>query len=71
VSQIFKQCVRHLLQGKALSAEDVVDILTLKDNLDNTDDYATALHILARVRVSRGVFVMLDPCRTRVLLEHA
>ncbi|KAI0302174.1 Non-repetitive/WGA-negative nucleoporin C-terminal-domain-containing protein [Russula brevipes] len=45
---IFKQLVRSLLQGKALSVEDIVDVLSLKDNDTTMSDYATALHILAR-----------------------
>jgi len=45
---IFKQLVRSLLQGKALSVEDIVDVLSLKDNDMTMSDYATALHILAR-----------------------
>ncbi|KAJ7219294.1 hypothetical protein GGX14DRAFT_591296, partial [Mycena pura] len=48
---IFKDLVRQLLQGKALSMEDTVDVLTLKDNLTSLDDYTTALHLLARVQV--------------------
>jgi nuclear pore complex protein Nup133 len=31
--------------------EDVVDVLTLKDNTSTMEDYATALHLLARVKV--------------------
>ncbi|EIN07336.1 hypothetical protein PUNSTDRAFT_71669 [Punctularia strigosozonata HHB-11173 SS5] len=46
--QVFKQLVRQLLQGRVLSIEDIVDVLTLKDNTDSVDDYATALHLLAR-----------------------
>ncbi|KAI9509614.1 Non-repetitive/WGA-negative nucleoporin C-terminal-domain-containing protein [Russula earlei] len=45
---IFKQLVRFLLQGKALSVEDMADALSLKDNDTTIDDYATALHLLAR-----------------------
>ena len=47
----------------------MVDILTLKDNLDNTDDYATALHILARVRV--GFLALLSILAQPAVLEHA
>jgi nuclear pore complex protein Nup133 len=53
VCQVFKQLVRSLLQGKALSVEDMADILTLKDNDTTIGDYATALHLLARADVSR------------------
>ncbi|KIK57777.1 hypothetical protein GYMLUDRAFT_45965 [Collybiopsis luxurians FD-317 M1] len=45
---IFKNLVKDLLQGKVLSIEDTVDVLTLKDNLDTVGDYATALHLLSR-----------------------
>ncbi|KAN0123739.1 Non-repetitive/WGA-negative nucleoporin C-terminal domain containing protein [Russula decolorans] len=45
---IFKQLVRSLFQGKALSVEDIADVLSLKDNDTTIDDYATALHLLAR-----------------------
>ncbi|KAJ7774888.1 hypothetical protein B0H16DRAFT_78349 [Mycena metata] len=46
---IFKDLVRKLLQGNALSMEDTVDVLTLKDNTTSVEDYTTALHLLARV----------------------
>lgn len=45
---IFKQLVRSLFQGKALSVEDIADVLSLKDNDTTIGDYATALHLLAR-----------------------
>ncbi|KAJ7111560.1 hypothetical protein C8R43DRAFT_1091558 [Mycena crocata] len=47
---IFKDLVRQLLQGNALSMEDTVDVLTLKDNMTSVEDYTTALHLLARVQ---------------------
>lgn len=43
--------MKDLLQGKSLSIEDTVDVLTLKDNFDSVGDYATALHLLARCNV--------------------
>lgn len=49
--QIFKQLVRLLLQGKALHIEDIVDALTLRDNYDSLENYATALHLLSRDQV--------------------
>jgi nuclear pore complex protein Nup133 len=52
VVQIFKNLIRGLFQGKVLSVEDAVDVLTLKDNTDSVGDYATALHLLARAHVS-------------------
>ena len=51
ISQIFRELVRALLQGKALPIEDAVDVLTLKDNTSTPEDFATALHLLARVQV--------------------
>jgi len=45
---VLKNHVRDMLQGKVLDVEGVVDVLTLKDNADSIDDYATALHLLAR-----------------------
>ena len=44
--------------------EDAADILTLKDNTDSVEDYATALHLLARAQVklffvSSEVFLMI------------
>ncbi|KAG2078254.1 hypothetical protein BDR04DRAFT_1088016 [Suillus decipiens] len=44
---IMKIFVRQVLQGKALSLEDAVDVLTLQDNEEGTENYATALHLLA------------------------
>ncbi|KAK7467177.1 hypothetical protein VKT23_004235 [Stygiomarasmius scandens] len=51
---IFKNFVRELLQGKVLSIEDTVDVLTLKDNVDTPGDYATALHLLARCQLPQA-----------------
>lgn len=48
LSLVFKQLVRSLLQGRALSVEDVADALSMKDNDTTISDYATALHLLAR-----------------------
>ncbi|KAJ3847514.1 hypothetical protein EV368DRAFT_76646 [Lentinula lateritia] len=48
LTNIFKNLVKDLLQGKSLSIEDTVDVLTLKDNFDSVGDYTTALHLLAR-----------------------
>ena len=47
--------MRDILQGKVLNVEGVVDVLTLKDNEDSIDDYATALHLLARAEVNSPV----------------
>ncbi|RPD66182.1 hypothetical protein L227DRAFT_539315 [Lentinus tigrinus ALCF2SS1-6] len=45
---VFKFFVRRLLQGKALSVEDMAELLSLKDNRNREEDYAAALHLLAR-----------------------
>ncbi|CDO69523.1 hypothetical protein BN946_scf184785.g28 [Trametes cinnabarina] len=45
---VFKYLVRQLLQGKALSVEDMAEVLSLKDNHNRVEDYTTALHLLAR-----------------------
>ncbi|KAJ3755523.1 hypothetical protein EV360DRAFT_96127 [Lentinula raphanica] len=47
LTNIFRNLVKDLLQGKALSVEDTVDVLMLKDNFETMGDYATALHLLA------------------------
>jgi len=49
-AQIFKQLLRQLLQGKALSDEELVDLLSLKDNDETLDDFYAALHILAKTK---------------------
>ncbi len=51
--------MRLLLQGKALSVEDMADVLTLKDNFDRVDDYATALQLLAHAEVCHNVVASL------------
>jgi nuclear pore complex protein Nup133 len=53
--------VRQLLQGNALSMEDTVDVLTLKDNTTSVEDYTTALHLLARVQVRLMRLLFQDP----------
>lgn len=55
---MLKNHVRDILQGKVLNVEAVVDVLTLKDNGDSIDDYATALHLLARAEVNPAVFYL-------------
>ena len=51
-SQVFKDLLRQLLQGKALSIEDTVDLLTLKDNAESLEDYTTSLQLLNYAKVS-------------------
>ena len=50
INQIFKQLLRQLLQGKALSDEELVDLLSLKDNDESLDDFYVALHILTKAK---------------------
>lgn len=50
VTQIFKQLLRQLLLGKALSDEELVDLLSLKDNDESLDDFYAALHILTKTK---------------------
>jgi len=50
MNQIFKQLLRQLLQGKALSDEELVDLLSLKDNDETLDDFYAALHILTKTK---------------------
>jgi nuclear pore complex protein Nup133 len=40
------------LQGKALTIEDAADVLTLKDNEETVEDFATALQLVSRATVS-------------------
>jgi nuclear pore complex protein Nup133 len=59
--------VKDMLQGKALSVEDTVDILTMKDNEESLDDFETALLLLAEAKVSflaqvKGLSAQSFPC---------
>ena len=47
----FMVLVKNLLIGQALSAEDLVDLLTLKDNFyDQVTDYASAIDVCVRAK---------------------
>jgi hypothetical protein len=50
---VFRQAVRGILTGKALNVEDMVDLLTMKNNNDEAglDDYVLALNLLHGTRV--------------------
>ncbi|KAF9564613.1 hypothetical protein CPC08DRAFT_684782 [Agrocybe pediades] len=48
-NHIFRDITRQLLQGKALEIEDMVEVLTLKDNTQSVEDFVTSLHLLATV----------------------
>lgn len=50
LESLFRNMIRTLLQGKVLSVEDMADILSLKDNKETAEDYATALHLIAGAR---------------------
>ncbi|EMD38365.1 hypothetical protein CERSUDRAFT_113529 [Gelatoporia subvermispora B] len=50
LQHVFRLLVRRLLLGKALSIEDVAELLSLKDNEPEIEDYATALHLLAKAK---------------------
>lgn len=46
---------RQLLSGRAMALEDTVDLLTLKDNKESIEDYATALHLLGYAQVRHSI----------------
>ncbi|TIC13544.1 hypothetical protein E3Q10_01047 [Wallemia mellicola] len=47
----FHNLIRGLYNGKALNAEDLVDLLTLKDNfLEQVTDYASAIDVCVRAK---------------------
>ncbi|KAL4265228.1 nucleoporin Nup133 family protein [Pleurotus pulmonarius] len=46
LSLLVKQFIRELLQGKALSMENVADVLSLQDNENSIENYITALQLL-------------------------
>jgi nuclear pore complex protein Nup133 len=48
---LLRGMVHDLLQGKVLSTEDLIDVLTLKNNRETVEDYRTALQLLARIEV--------------------
>ncbi|KAI5890655.1 uncharacterized protein SCHCODRAFT_02632498 [Schizophyllum commune H4-8] len=45
-ARIFREYVRTLLQGNVLSVEDMVDVLSMRDNSESPDDYVIALRLL-------------------------
>jgi len=54
LAKCFKDILKQLLQGKALSVEDAVDLLSLKDNSNSLADYATALKLLVSADIPAG-----------------
>ncbi|KZO95840.1 hypothetical protein CALVIDRAFT_598898 [Calocera viscosa TUFC12733] len=64
LSDVFKACVKHVMHGDILSIEDLVDILTLKDNgRSEYKDYATALKAFERGETE------IPPARAQLTLE--
>lgn len=63
--KIFRDILRQLLQGKALSIEDIIELLTLKDNTDSVENYATSVHLLQSVTVRFTLTIR------KVSLSHA
>ncbi|KAF8910963.1 methyltransferase type 11 [Gymnopilus junonius] len=56
-AHIFRDLLRQLLQGKALSIEDLVELLTLKDNAESVDDFARSLQLLSSLKVCRFIAI--------------
>jgi hypothetical protein len=54
--QLFVRLGSNLMRGRTLRPEDLIDLLTLKANQaeDQVGDYATALDVLSRARVSHA-----------------
>lgn len=61
IQQVFKQLVRSLLQGKALSVEDTADLMSLKDNSDSLADYKTCLDLIAADAVCIHARLFVSP----------
>lgn len=63
---VFKQLVKRLLQGKALSVEEAADVLSLKDNEEEgaLDSYVTALRLLINANVRLPAFLLVDDYHT-------
>jgi Non-repetitive/WGA-negative nucleoporin C-terminal len=67
--QLLARLLKRLLQDKALSAEDLIDVQTLKQNLeDDVLDYFRALEVLRRSKVSREQVRRLDVNRDLTIL---
>ena len=72
-TQVFKDLVRQILQGKALSVEQLVELITLKDNSTTPDEYSTSLQLLERaaVRVSAILWTCTDSRRPYRMLARS
>ena len=57
--QLYKSCVRNVLQGHVLALEDMVDILTLKEK---ADDHAIALQLIKTATVCGMTASVSDVC---------
>jgi nuclear pore complex protein Nup133 len=51
LKQLFQRILRQFLQGNALTEEDAVDILSMKDNTEWPTDFMDALIIVLNSRV--------------------
>lgn len=52
-AQLYAKFTKQLLQGQVLSAEDLIDLMTLKENVgEQSGDFGAAVEILVRSKVS-------------------
>jgi hypothetical protein len=52
IAQLYAKLAARLFAGETLSAEDLIDLYTLKENTrENVGDFATALEVLVRAKV--------------------
>lgn len=58
--QLFQRILRQFLQGNALTEEDAIDILSLKDNTEWPTDFVDALIILSNSRVRSHDLLYVD-----------
>lgn len=50
--KLYSDCVKRLLQGLVISSEDLIDVLTLKDNEKGTEDLFYGIEVYRRAKVS-------------------
>lgn len=59
--QLFATISTRLFQGAALKPEELIDLLTLKENVnEQSGDFASALDVLVRAKVSSFVLSIWD-----------
>lgn len=57
-AQLYAKLTARLFAGQSLSAEDLIDLYTLKENTrENAGDFATALEVLVRAKVRRSAYL--------------